>query len=69
MLVLSRKVSERILIGENIELVVVQIKGDQVKIGVNAPRDMPVHRKEIADSIADQKKHFAQMSPAWDVEV
>ena len=56
MLVLSRKVNERILIGEDIELVVVQIRGDKVRIGIAAPKDVSVHRQEVADDIATNGK-------------
>ena len=51
MLVLSRKKNESIIINDNITLVVVDIKGDKVRIGINAPKDVPVHRKEIYNAI------------------
>jgi len=51
MLVLSRKPDERIMIGDDIEVVVVEVKGDQVKLGVCAPRSVSVHRKEIYEAI------------------
>jgi len=47
MLVLGRKVGDEILIGENIRLVVVAIRGNQVRLGFDAPRDVPVRRSEI----------------------
>jgi carbon storage regulator len=47
MLVLSRRKSEEIMIGDGISIMVVEIRGDKVRIGVNAPRDIKVHRKEI----------------------
>lgn len=47
MLILTRKVGETIRIGDNIEVVVLGVKGNQVKIGTNAPKDLPVHREEI----------------------
>jgi len=47
MLVLSRKQNESIMIGDSIEVVVLEIRGDQVKIGTNAPKDIKVYRKEI----------------------
>ena len=47
MLILSRKLEESIIIGDEIEIVVLEIKGDKVKIGVRAPAEIPVHRKEI----------------------
>ena len=51
MLVLTRKVNESIMIGDNIEVVVVQVHGEQVKIGINAPREVAVHRKEVYEAI------------------
>ncbi|WP_010175129.1 carbon storage regulator CsrA [Bacillus coahuilensis] len=47
MLILSRKQGEAIQIGQDIELVVVSVQGDQVKVGVNAPKHIEIHRKEI----------------------
>lgn len=51
MLVLSRHRDETIMIGNDIEITVVDIKGDRVRIGINAPRDIRVHRKEVYDAI------------------
>lgn len=51
MLVLSRQRDESIIIGDNIEIIVVDIRGDKVRLGINAPRDVSVHRKEIHDAI------------------
>lgn len=47
MLVLSRKAKQRIVIGENIELVVFAVIGDRVKLGLNAPRNVQIHREEV----------------------
>ncbi len=47
MLALSRKKNEALVINNNIEITVLEIKGDQVKIGVSAPKDIPVYRKEV----------------------
>lgn len=52
MLVLSRKENESILIDERIEVLVVKVQGDKVKIGIKAPPDVPVHRAELAERIA-----------------
>jgi carbon storage regulator len=51
MLVLSRKKNESIVIDDRIVLTVVEIRGDKVRLGIEAPRDVPVHRKEIYDAI------------------
>ena len=47
MLILSRKADQRILIGENIELVVISVKRDRVRLGFNAPREVPILREEV----------------------
>ena len=52
MLVLTRKRDQSIVIGPDVEVVVVEIIGDKVRLGIHAPREMPVHRKEVADAIA-----------------
>lgn len=51
MLVLSRRHNESIVIGEDIEIMVVDIRGDQVRLGIKAPKDVPVHRREVFDAI------------------
>lgn len=51
MLVLSRKKGEGIVINNNIEIVVVEIRGDKVRLGIEAPRDVPVHRREVYNAI------------------
>ncbi len=51
MLVLSRKKNEVIIIGDNIVVTVVDIRGDKVRLGIEAPKDVPVHRREIYDAI------------------
>ena len=51
MLVLSRKKNESIVINNDIKIVVVEIRGDKVRLGVEAPREVPVHRHEVYDAI------------------
>lgn len=50
MLVLTRKVEESILIGDDVEIMVLGVSGDKVRIGINAPREIEVFRKEVKDS-------------------
>jgi carbon storage regulator len=52
MLVLSRKKNESIIIDDQIRIVVVEVRGDKVRLGIEAPRDIPVHRQEVHDAIA-----------------
>ncbi|HOT20297.1 MAG TPA: carbon storage regulator CsrA [Spirochaetota bacterium] len=59
MLVLARKINESIMIGDDVEIVIIDIKGDQVKLGIKAPKTISVHRKEIYDEI--QKENIAAM--------
>lgn len=56
MLALSRKKGEGIIIGDNIELVVIDISKDGVKLGINAPKNVPIHRKEIYLQIQEENK-------------
>ncbi|HEY3298363.1 MAG TPA: carbon storage regulator CsrA [Armatimonadota bacterium] len=51
MLILARKIGQRIVIGNNINITVVEVRGDQVRLGVTAPRDITVHRQELWDQI------------------
>ncbi|MCL2703718.1 MAG: carbon storage regulator CsrA [Defluviitaleaceae bacterium] len=56
MLALTRKKNESIIIGDNIEVVVLSVQGDQVKLGIAAPRDISVHRKEIYEQIQQENR-------------
>ena len=51
MLVLARKVGQSIVINDNIELLVIEVRGDQVRLGIEAPKNIPVHRKELLEQI------------------
>lgn len=55
MLILTRRVNETLMIGEDITVTVLGINGNQVRIGVSAPRDVPVHRQEIYEKIKQQE--------------
>jgi carbon storage regulator len=55
MLVLSRQRDESIMIGDNVEIVIVDIRGDKVRLGITAPKEIPVHRKEIYLAIQREK--------------
>jgi len=59
MLALSRKVNESIVIGNDIEITVLDIKGDQVKLGISAPKAVPIYRKEIYLQIQEANKEAA----------
>jgi len=60
MLVLSRKTEQTIMIGDDIEIKVVEIQGGTVKLGIAAPRNVSVHRREIYDRIAQQETDAVQ---------
>ncbi len=60
MLVLSRKKGQSIIVADNIEITVVEILGDTVRIGVNAPREVAIHRQEVFDQIAAENQQAQQ---------
>ena len=55
MLVLSRQKDETIVIGDDVEITIVDVRGDKVRLGISAPRNISVHRKEIYDAIQREK--------------
>jgi carbon storage regulator len=64
MLILSRKVDERIMIGDQIEISVVDIRGDQVKIGIAAPTHIKVYRKEVYQAIQQENIQAVKAEPS-----
>ena len=63
MLILARKENETIVIGDNVEVTIVNIKGDYVKIGINAPQDVKVFRKEIYVDIQKENIEASKINP------
>jgi carbon storage regulator len=63
MLVLSRQRDQTIMIGDDIEITVVDIRGDKVRLGINAPKHVPVHRKEVYEAIRRENQAAAQVQP------
>jgi carbon storage regulator len=68
MLVLSRQRDETIIIGDNIEITVVDIRGEKVRLGINAPPHIPVHRKEVYEAIKREKAGEAKPGEESHVE-
>lgn len=64
MLVLSRKRDETVMIGANVEVFVVSIRGDKVRLGFRVPEEIPVHRKEIAEAIIREGGQLPELVPA-----
>lgn len=64
MLVLSRQRDESIIIGDNIVVTVVDIRGDKVRLGIEAPPEVSVHRREVYEAIQREKKQKAAQTPA-----
>jgi carbon storage regulator len=60
MLILSRKTGEKLMIGDDVELTILGIKGNQVRVGVSAPKDVPVHREEVYLRIQNEKQEPAK---------
>lgn len=63
MLILARKSNERIMIGDDIEIAVVEIRGDQVKLGIVAPESVKVYRREVFDAIQEENRAAARALP------
>jgi carbon storage regulator len=65
MLILSRRVNEKIMIGEDISVSIIEIRGDQVRLGVTAPKAVKVFRREIFDAIEAENKAAAESTPVF----
>jgi carbon storage regulator len=63
MLILSRKVNEKIMIGEDISVSIIEVRGDQVRLGVDAPRSVKVFRQEVFDAIKAENRAAAESRP------
>lgn len=66
MLALTRKLNESIVIGNDIEVSILEIKGDQVKVGISAPKSIPIYRKEIYLQIQEANKEAVDSSASMD---
>lgn len=62
MLVLSRQQNQTIMIGDNIEITVVDIRGDKVRLGITAPSEIPVHRKEVYEAIKQENREASNVT-------
>ncbi len=67
MLALSRRANESIVIGNDIEITVLEVKGDQVKIGISAPKSVPIYRKEIYLQIKEENKEAVESTATDDI--
>ncbi|MDR9433316.1 MAG: carbon storage regulator CsrA [Spiribacter sp.] len=63
MLILTRRVGETLIIGDDVSVTVLGVKGNQVRIGVEAPKDVSVHRKEIYERIRDEDENTSSDKP------
>jgi carbon storage regulator len=63
MLVLSRQRDESIMIGENVVVTIVDIRGDKVRLGIQAPVEIPVHRQEVYEAIKRENQRATQIQP------
>jgi carbon storage regulator len=63
MLVLSRHRDESIIIGDDVVVTIVDIRGDKVRLGIQAPQDIPVHRREVYEAIQRENRKAGQLQP------
>jgi carbon storage regulator len=64
MLVLSRHRDESIIIGDDVVITIVDIRGDKVRLGIDAPQDIPVHRREVYEAIQRENQKAAKLKPS-----
>ena len=62
MLALSRKPGESVVIGNNIEITILEVKGEQIKVGIKAPKDIAIYRKELFEQIQDSNREASETS-------
>jgi carbon storage regulator len=65
MLILSRKPNEKIMIGDDISISIIEIRGDQVRLGVDAPKTVKVYRQEVFDAIKSENEAAAASTPVF----
>ncbi|MDR1057931.1 MAG: carbon storage regulator CsrA [Treponema sp.] len=65
MLILSRKINEKIMIGDEISISIIEIRGDQVRLGVDAPKTVKVFRQEVFDAIRAENQAAAASTPVF----
>jgi carbon storage regulator len=66
LLILTRRVNESLMVGDKVTVTVVAVKGNQVRLGINAPKDVAVHREEIFDRVQSEKAQAVEKSPLAD---
>ena len=66
MLVLSRQKDESIIIGDDVEIIIVDVRGDKVRLGITAPKNISVHRREVYEAIQREKKEKAKKETSKD---
>jgi carbon storage regulator len=69
MLVLSRKPGEALRVGDDVEITIVEVKGDMVRLGINAPREVPVWRKELWLAIVEENRKAAEDASSATAEI
>lgn len=68
MLILSRNIGQSIKIGDDVDITILSVRGNQIRIGINAPKNVSVHREEIYNRIQEQKAHNLLMLESGDNE-